>query len=286
MHQRRAPPDSTTSLAPSLTASSHKSRKDSDARIKVVSPTSNNTPSTSTSTSFGNFFGIGGGKPKRPPDFNYPPPIDVKVEPSVLSSNASTTTKSTGSRNRAYTLSGSTSSTRWPITPVTSVEGESQYLAVRGRSDSLASQATSSLSAKRTGGGKTQLPALLSVEEFDPFASKTNTFYMYPTPPPLTPDSQSFGELLNTTFNLPPSPLRDEYEYEDAGFGASSRKSKPKPDVIAPLRLTRRPSAPPLHTITPNPASPLSQTSGPSSAGPLGKKQVPLLPFRNGKEKP
>ncbi|KAG8993630.1 hypothetical protein FRB94_010513 [Tulasnella sp. JGI-2019a] len=259
-----------TSLAPSNRSNMRKTSNDS--RVKIIQPTS--TLSSGASSTFGNFFGMGGGsnRSRKLSEAGY----SVNDSDIITDASSINTSAKSNARNRGYTLSSSTASTQWPITPGASTDGRAPHTDPRSRSNS-----TASALSKRV--GPHQLPSLLSVEEYDPFASGTNSFHVLPTPPPLTPDSQSFGDLLNSTFKLPPSsPLRDEYFDERA-----QEKARPATHglrlVVQPLNLSRRPSAPTTSTLAPA----VNQDPGPNSAGPFPKKPMPLLPFRTkpGKDK-
>ncbi|KAG8862738.1 hypothetical protein FRB96_000748 [Tulasnella sp. 330] len=259
-----------TSLAPS-NRSNNMRKPSKDSHIKIVHPPS--VLSSGSSSTFGNFFGIGGGgsRSRKLSEAGY----SINGGDNTTDASSISTNPKSSSRNRAYTLSTSTTSTRWPITPI-STDGDFQQNTVRTRSDS-----TTSALSRRVG---SQLPSLLSVEEYDPFASNTNSFNVLPTPPPLTPDSQSFGDLLNSTFKLPPtSPLKDEY-FDGRTYGGGERPGKDSSRLLVqPLNLSRRPSAPPLKTSS-TLASPATHEPGPNSAGPFTKKPMPLLPFRSSKQ--
>lgn len=260
-------------LEPSSASGSAASRREAVSRPR--------TAQTESSSLLGGFLGLGSTKPKRPSTsqtgvHSAPGTVQETIEIKadwLERQPPRIDTTFTSTRNRAYTLSGSTATSGFPVTPATSYgdhDSPLQSAGGRGRSDSASSQPSSlSRRAKR-------LPSLLAVEEYDPFAaSNTHSFYITATPPALTPDSTYFQPPIN-----PRQRVASEggAYYEPGTFGHRSGGA-PKAEIINPLKLPRRPSAPPPSSHNQRLGAPPAKPS-PNSAGPFSKKQLPLLPFR------
>ena len=229
-------------------------------------------PRSNTSLSLGGLFGIG--KTKRPStaDSLTRSTHGHANDFGVLSTDRENTSPSTlhtmSSRNRTNTISsGASSFNPPPLTPASAVDTDESLattssFGLRGRSnsansiplrsaDSRPTEVTILAYGNRSEGNKPlkqglHPPSLLAVEEYDPFAAQSSSFYIVATPPAIPSDQQHFKV---PTLPPPSSSLSDPQRkpsstYVEGFLTRPSNYSIPSSNASGPLKLPRRPSAP------------------------------------------
>ncbi|KAG8958014.1 hypothetical protein FRC03_009541 [Tulasnella sp. 419] len=191
------------------------------------------------------------------------------------------------SRARAQTVSST--STRPPLTPADSADHADRPVFRRDRSDSSVSDFNSNTMARKA----QQMPSLLHVEQYDPFATHSDSVYVVSSTPPVHPyrrekDSGAVSPFQQQQARVPidpsfrPRPADNGYIEGSITGRPPAVPSGPGHLGTSPLKIMpRRPSAPPSFNPTSNTLaiSPVTPNVGPSSAGPTTKKHLPL-PFR------